>query len=840
MLPSVKSFTDNPSRLPDYGEDMYRPFQGLQRLSSRLLLAVVLSATCVSSVYAAPRNPGGGDGGGSGDIVRRAPGGGGRGIGGGIVVPPVDCTGAIVTFTAGATEINLGETTSLYWSVQLPPNCPDKGLVVNDAKTEFKVGLSGTMSVSPMFNTFYALQVPGVSTIGSLTINVRLPSTVDINGSSAEWAALLAQAVGTDDTTVRLAANVDMEIPSGLLPPGHSIRVAHGVTLMGGQPCRGSVLARAHDTALDGGAVATSFCGARTSSYPGPRVYVKEGTTLQGATPLFDIGWCDQAPARVRFTGFRVQGPHWDPADGENNLEQGIRVQGCKGVEIDNMELSGWSGSAVRINNERDGNNQPIQTAPSDVRVHDNFIHHNQHIGGDGYGVDASAGSWALIERNVFDYNRHAVTAGNVQNHTWEGGWSALQNLVLKGGGWHGTFWSKYTPFQGPYQQQFDVHGDKNCSYGWPWGTSHLWNCGRSGVRYEIRSNAFQYDHTYAFNLRGTPLTGAFVNDNIFTQSDINDASTTDGHGTIGLNNGPNTLGKDTFGQYGVCDFDGSGVDGLFLATGNSWWYMNRAKQHWTFLNSQPETLDHLALGHFTGSRVCDVFTERNGQWLISEGGKQPFRPFGRGNYGVPFDQLRFGHFTDLNRTEIFRRAPDGSWWIISPGIYDWTHLGGSSFPLSDLRFGSFSGDGYTDVLGVSGGKWSVSHRGRSTWDQLNPSLGDRLNSVLIGDLRGVGTDDVIRYVSTSPGSGRWEVSWGGRTTWQPLATKNWPVYPSTVPSYTSYPSGYVWNLVGHFVEGRAAQLLMVDRSVNIDLDRRGQILNLGTHQFDVYSKYAY
>jgi len=82
----------------------------------------------------------------------------------------------------------------------------------------------------------------------------------------------------------------------------------------------------------------------------------------------------------------------------------------CRNVDIGNMELSGWSGAAVYVSDE----SNVTQTGPEAVKIHDSFIHHNQHIGGDGYGVDASHGGWALVERNVFDFNRHAITAGSV------------------------------------------------------------------------------------------------------------------------------------------------------------------------------------------------------------------------------------------------------------------------------------------------------------------------------------------------------------------------------------------------------------------------------------------
>jgi hypothetical protein len=54
---------------------------------------------------------------------------------------------------------------------------------------------------------------------------------------------------------------------------------------------------------------------------------------------------------------------------------------------------------------------------------------------------------------------------------------------------------------------------------------------------------------------------------------------------------------------------------------------------------------------------------------------------------------------------------------------------------MSDLRFGDFTGDGVTDVLGVNGGRWAISESARGSWLQLNPHLGDDITSLFIADL---------------------------------------------------------------------------------------------------------
>jgi hypothetical protein len=479
------------------------------------------------------------------------------------------------------------------------------------------------------------------------------------------------------------------------------------------------------------------------------------------------------------------------------------------------MELSGFSGAAVYITDYA-GATQPSNA----VKVHDSFIHHNQHIGGDGYGVDASHGAWALVERNVFDFNRHAVTAGSVVGNVGMGGYTASYNLVLKGGGYHGKWYETWT-------QQFDVHGDNNCVDGLPGSLTPggIWNCGRSGKEYHLNFNAFQYSNANSFKLRGTPSVGAFVDNNVFARN-TSDVVGTDGWGVTGLYVGPNKAPLDTFGQYGVCDFDGDGHDDLFLATGTSWWYMSSAKRQWTYLNSYTDTLDQLALGNFDGSGGCDVFAVHGNDWVISHGAREPWQSLG--SFGVPFDQLRFGHFTSTTRTEIFRRAPDGQWWSISPGVFSWTPLASSSFPLSQLRFGDFNGDGITDVVAIESGHWSVSFSGRTAWQPLNTGLSDSLDHVLIADLDGKGTDDIIRYNNSSNAL---EVSVAGRSGWQRL-----------VGASLMQIGGGVF--VGHFDGSKAAQILTIGPSaypfVDMENLRRGSLFSRATGALAPYGIYAY
>jgi hypothetical protein len=545
------------------------------------MAASLLLAATASSAHALPNLPGGG--------------------GGGSNLPPElpdECKDpTTLTIKASPGKIAMSASATLSWAYTPPPECAKfHGLRLLVDGTE--VARSGSRSVQPKSNSEYVAKLvydpdPEPVLTESARILVDLPGTVDINGSTSDWEALLVQAVGTPNTTVRLGSGVDMD-----LSYAESIPIREGATLIGGQPCAIGAHQLAPPAPIIGGQFGgIPVCGAQSPQDPGPRLYTKSHPR-----PLFDLNCAGDAKGdNVRIAGFRLQGPHTtdDSPDGDGNLEQGIHIGSCLGVDIGNLEIDGWSGAAIVVTD-------PVhrrQTGPDAVRVHDSFIHHNQHVGGNGYGVDVSHGAWATIEGNVFDFNRHAVTEGAVGGYPVSdkgvGGNIARDNLVLKGGGYHGGPDLSFLPdgHDFTWTQQFDVHGDHNCiSAVLEWlpidALNHMWNCGSSGDKYTIVNNAFQYTHGRSFALRGTPKTGAFVDNNVFARSD--DPVDTDGFGTLGLYFSPtaNTEGVDTYGHYGACDIDGDGKDNLFLASGVSLWYMSAAKRQWTYLAADTTTLD--------------------------------------------------------------------------------------------------------------------------------------------------------------------------------------------------------------------------------------------------------
>lgn len=277
--------------------------------------------------------------------------------------------------------------------------------------------------------------------------------------------------------------------------------------------------------------------------------------------------------------------------------------------------------------------------------------------------------------------------------------------------------------------------------------------------------NAFQYDKDHAIKIRGKPRERVYIAENVFPHEGLendwgDDAINLQTKEKVDIAPG-NVIEVDTFGEYRVCDFDGDGRDDLFLATGVTWWYASGGQMHWTYLKEATERGHEVGLGDFDGDGRCDVFAVNRAakQWEISKGGSGPWTVL-PGTYDLPFEALRFGHFNgDEDRVmDIFHRAPDGQWFVISPGVYGWRPLQRSFFPLSALRLGDFDADGVTDVVAVEEGRWAVSWRGLTVWEELNPRLRDPLEALLIADMDADGRDDIVRYTPTDGFHGTWEI----------------------------------------------------------------------------------
>jgi hypothetical protein len=595
-------------------------------------------------------------------------------------------------------------------------------------------------------------------------------SVVDIkDGSAASRDALIA-ALQLDNTTVRLGPDVDMDL-TGIGPIG----IARGVVLTSVKSFTTSAPGKRGEVPR----FDKQPPQARSASSVGPRLYTKSHPR-----PLFQIE-CFPGGAindNVRISGFRLIGPDFGRADAD---AIGIQIRNCIGIDISNMEIAGWTSQAIRVVDDPRFD-RPGGLAcggliactgridkPDQIKIHDNFIHNNQHLAKNGYGVDVGLGAYALIQRNVFDLNRHAIEANGDA-----GGYTAERNLVLKGGGYHGY---------GEYTHQFDVHGTENCAIKGLSGAA--WNCGHAAGTMVYRENAFQYTSGVALRIRGTPRVTANIERNVFAHKRIEDSflypgaiHLNQGRENIEIGTGPqaNIARVDPFAHYGVCDFDGDGKDDLFLATGVTWWYSSGGELQWSYLNAATEQLDQVRLGYFDDDLRCDVLAENtgNGAWEISSGGTAPWRTLG--TFGVPLKEVVFGQFGTPQKsraggtrltTHAFRRAPDGQWYLTELTAPNWQPAQSSSTPLDKLRFGDFTGDGVTDVLAVQAGRWAISDGARGQWVQVNEKLGSNLGPLQVADVDGDGRDDLVRFEAVSAASQIPSYSSGARAPWTPLKT---------------------------------------------------------------------
>jgi hypothetical protein len=549
------------------------------------------------------------------------------------------------------------------------------------------------------------------------------------------------------------------------------------------------------------------------------------------------VGEPDQAD-HVRISGFRLHGPSF----GHQEVgDKGILIEKCVDIEISNMEVAGWGGEGIRVQDDANEYYTPELLAeawqlrrlpgacqeppyngpqgrigsPSQVRIFNNYIHHNQrprttfggHAGG--YGVEVTTGAYAQIYQNLFASNRHSIAAGGTM-----GGYEATQNLVLRYGGVH---------YDGPitfHTHAFDIHGTGDNGFR-----------GFAGARTTYSYNAFQYSADNAISIRGSPRCGVEISHNVFPHHGLEDDW---GDDAVQLEYredldiiklGPdNTLDYNSYGKYTVCDFDGDGIDDLFLPTGVSWWFSGMGEFPWRFLSLRNERIEKLRFGYFDADNKCDVLTESDGGWVISSGGTGAWYRLGQ-SY-APLSEVQFGRFDPNERdhrpgatrrtTHAFWRTPNGQWKIttLTGPNQGWRDVQSSGLPMSALRFGDFTGDGVTDVLSVQGGRWAISEGAAGQWRNLNPSLGDDVRGLYFADIDNNNIDDVIRLQYTAVAVGQsvretytWEVSYDGSTTWKSLKTHSW-ITPGPIVAQDRALHVFA----GRFGTAPGAGILTVDR----------------------------
>jgi hypothetical protein len=549
--------------------------------------------------------------------------------------------------------------------------------------------------------------------------------------------------------------------------------------------------------------------------YPPEAVRVPQGVTIRGdrrgtllgpelaMTELTSaIGFIIDGPD-TRITGLRLRG-----SNTERQTDESLKTKTNYGIIapdryartlIDHNDISDWFSVGVRVLGD-DGTSDntcnqfgvppdPL-TRSNDVRVVRNFIHHNV-VQERGYGVNANSGGFPLIEGNTFVMNRHAIAATNSTAAT---GYRAWSNLVLRNVPLQHGFGG--VPFQ---THDFDVHG-----------TGEDGREGIAGGYFDVSGNTFlgTADIPFVpqllphpnFEVRGSPCNWIDYYRNVSLQS-REDAVDFDpgilGVGTVlwkGLKGPTNKWeSPNPTAHFGVGDFDGDGLDDLFLATGSAFFYAPGGTAEWRLLAAgRTDDISTLLFGDFDADGRTDVVGRNGRKLMVSWGGASDWEVLNSAPAAIT--ELAVGNFDGLGSDDIFY-ADGASWWVSYGGTGAWTPVQTSGYRVEDLRFGDFDHDGRTDVLGVVSGSWSISSGATGSWSALRPRLTDDVNGLFVGDFDGDGHDDVgqgtVQIVNFVP-LVRWRFSHDGVADWIPITDA------------LGVPAG-----IGRFLGGDQSQILV-------------------------------
>lgn len=482
----------------------------------------------------------------------------------------------------------------------------------------------------------------------------------------------------------------------------------------------------------------------------------------------------------VRITGLRLRGTSRGTSE-SLKVAHGIRVNldpdsmfdatpdpifapQLTDVLVDHIDASDWPGAAVDVRGAdiiKDTRTYacglfdaqicteviPTQACmgglplprPNAVRAIGNFIHHNERDE-IGYGVAVGEGGFVLARGNVMYLNRHSIAADGVRST----GYAAHDNFVLSNSPGYGTF-------GGNHEHDFDKHGTFDHGH---------WVGGISGDWVDIGWNTFLGTDRHNFDERGTPCRETDIHDNVFLQSKgaaITSANTIPSKDVYGPNefSAPNPTS-----DLAVADFDGDGVEDVFVGTGATWWYSSAGAAEWRFLNRMPEHASALRFGDFDGDGRADVATIHDGLVDVSWAGISPWQSVNAAAWSV--DDLAVGDFDGDHRADLFLTT-GASWFVAPHADGSWQPYAALGLRTSELRFGDFDADGKTDVFGVLENQWQYVPGGTSSWVPLRTALTSSVAGLVVADFDGDGYADVGRKSGST-----WQYAargWGGFVT---------------------------------------------------------------------------
>lgn len=274
------------------------------------------------------------------------------------------------------TSLRAGQSTAVTWRANLTNECfmaqvnaalvlrgrdlvhgwdllvPPINLAIGGGTLTTPLPASGKWSLEFAVTNRMVQRLTKVLGVATVTVDQPVPLAdpqVDIRASGTAEREKFVRAMATPNAVVRVAGDVNLDLTGvGLIP------VAAGVQLMGD----------------------------RTVNPTGPRLFT---TTFANAMFVISADTPGGPADGVRISGLRLDGGEGDDAHPYAGLgfdEDAILINSAQHVEIDHNEIYHWHGAAVHVEDDLHADGQPgrINRDNADtVRVHDNFIHDNQH-----------------------------------------------------------------------------------------------------------------------------------------------------------------------------------------------------------------------------------------------------------------------------------------------------------------------------------------------------------------------------------------------------------------------------------------------------------------------------
>ena len=190
--------------------------------------------------------------------------------------------------------------------------------------------------------------------------------------------------------------------------------------------------------------------------------------------------------------------------------------------------------------------------------------------------------------------------------------------------------------------------------------------------------------------------------------------------------------------DLGAGDFDGDGVDDLFIGTGSGWFFSPAGKAEWRFLNRMPEHASALRFGDFDGDGRADVLALHGAELVVSWAGVSSWQTINVTAWAL--SDLAIGDFDGDHAADIFLAT--GAEWFFAPGGRNWQHFATSVYRTRSLRFGDFTRDGKTDVFSVGPTQWQIVSKIDGTWASLGPAFSSNVDELVVADFDGDGYAD--------------------------------------------------------------------------------------------------